>query len=168
MRKYKQNLSKARQMRCRARCRGFCRRQIQVSSKCQDTKTSDTGDEARSIHQVLRSYRGSRNFLDRSTQLSMICQDCDKKKLKSSTDSQVSRICQGCLKIVFQEGKNINMNAIKHATQPRIQLYFKLSKSSLKKTFKHNDPKNTHTHTLNKSNQFYISKISQDSLVSIH
>ena len=26
----------------------------------------------------------------------------------------------------------------------------------------------THTHTLNKSNQFYISKISQDNLVSIH
>ena len=25
-----------------------------------------------------------------------------------------------------------------------------------------------HTHTLNKSNQFYISKTSQDSLVSIH
>ena len=27
---------------------------------------------------------------------------------------------------------------------------------------------NTHTHTLNKSNQFYISKTSQNSLVSIH
>ena len=27
--------------------------------------------------------------------------------------------------------------------------------------------KHTHTHTLNKSNQFYISKTSQDSLVSI-
>ena len=26
----------------------------------------------------------------------------------------------------------------------------------------------THIHTLNKSNQFYISKTSQDSLVSIH
>ena len=31
------------------------------------------------------------------------------------------------------------------------------------------DPqKETHTHALNKSNQFYISKTSQDSLVSIH
>ena len=38
---------------------------------------------------------------------------------------------------------------------------FKLSKSSLNnKNVKHNDPK-THTHTLNKSNQFYISKIRQ-------
>ena len=46
--------------------------------------------------------------------------------------------------------------------------HFELSKSSLnKKTDKHIDPK-THTHTLNKSNQFYISKTSQDSLVSLH
>ena len=45
---------------------------------------------------------------------------------------------------------------------------FKLSKSFLNNNFKHIDPKNTHTHTHNKSNQFYISKTSQDSLVSIH
>ena len=44
--------------------------------------------------------------------------------------------------------------------------HFKLLKSSLNNNFKHKDPKNTHT--LNKSNQFYISKTSQDSLVSIH
>ena len=43
----------------------------------------------------------------------------------------------------------------------------KLSKTSLiKKNVKHLDPK--HTHTLNKSNQFYISKTSLDSLVSTH
>ena len=58
--------------------------------------------------------------------------------------------------------------------QSRMQLnqgskqQFKLSKSSLNNNFKHVDPKNTHTHTLNKTNQFYISKTSQDSLVSIH
>ena len=46
--------------------------------------------------------------------------------------------------------------------------HFKLLKSSLDSNFKHKEPKNTHTHTLNKSNQFYISKTSQDSLVSIH
>ena len=46
--------------------------------------------------------------------------------------------------------------------------HFYLLKTSLnKKKFKHFDPK-THTHTLNKSNQFYITKTSQDSLVSIH
>ena len=49
----------------------------------------------------------------------------------------------------------------------RSKQHFKLSKTSLiKKNFKHLDPK--HTHTLNKSNQFYISKTSQDSLVSTH
>ena len=38
--------------------------------------------------------------------------------------------------------------------------HFEPSKSSLnKKNVKHIDPE-THTHTLNKSNQFYISKIS--------
>ena len=35
--------------------------------------------------------------------------------------------------------------------------HFELSKSSLNKNVKHIDPKK-HTHTLNKSNQFYISK----------
>ena len=29
-----------------------------------------------------------------------------------------------CLKVVFQEEKNIDMNAINHATQPRIQTTF--------------------------------------------
>ena len=46
--------------------------------------------------------------------------------------------------------------------------HFDLSKTSLNnKNVKHFDPK-THTHTLNKSNQFYISKTSQDSLASIY
>ena len=52
------------------------------------------------------------------------------------------------------------MNAIKHATQPKIQQHFKLSKTSLNmKNVKYINPK-AHTHTLNKSNQFYISKTS--------
>ena len=52
--------------------------------------------------------------------------------------------------------------------------HFDLLKTSLNKKYvKHIDPKtythtHTHRHTLSKSNQFYISKISQDSLVSIH
>ena len=72
----------------------------------------------------------------------------------------MSRICQGCFKTVFQEDKNTDMNAIKHATQLKIKQHFKLSKSSLNnKNDKHLDPK-THTHTLNKSNQIYISKTS--------
>ena len=51
------------------------------------------------------------------------------------------------------------MNAIQHTTQPMIQLTQKSLKIvSQFKNFEHKDPKNTHTHTLNKSNQFYISK----------
>ena len=37
---------------------------------------------------------------------------------------EVSRRCRDWLKIVFQEGKNTDMNAIKHAPQPRIQSTF--------------------------------------------
>ena len=49
----------------------------------------------------------------------------------------------------------------------RSKQHFKLLKSSLnKKNVKHIDPK--YTQTLNKSKKFYISKTSQDSLVSIH
>ena len=39
----------------------------------------------------------------------------------------------------------------------RSSQHFKLSKSSLNKNIKHNDPK-THTHTLDKSNQFFYFK----------
>ena len=67
----------------------------------------------------------------------------------------------------LKEEKNIEMNAIKQATHQRSKQDFKPSNTSLnKKNVKHLDPK--HTHTLNKSHQLYISKISQDSLMSIH
>ena len=59
------------------------------------------------------------------------------------------------------------MNAIKHATQPKIQSTFKaLKNNSQQEKWQAFNPK--HTHTLNKSNQFYILKTNQDSLVSIH
>ena len=43
-----------------------------------------------------------------------------------------------------------------------------LSKKTKKKKKKFSSAKIQNTHTLNKINQFYISKTSQDSLVSIH
>ena len=56
------------------------------------------------------------------------CRDCDKKQLKSSIDKlgveEVLRSYQDYLKTVFQRGKNTDMNAIKHATQPMIQSTF--------------------------------------------
>ena len=60
------------------------------------------------------------------------------------------------------------MNAVKQATQPKIQSYFKLLKTSLKKLKKKKQKekkkakhiRSKHTHTQNKFNQFYISKTS--------
>ena len=43
-----------------------------------------------------------------------------RNNLRSRQKGQVSKRCRGCLKTIFQEGKNIDMNANKHATQPLI------------------------------------------------
>ena len=63
----------------------------------------------------------------------------------------------------MQSNMQLNQESKKH---------FEILKPSLnkkKKNVKHIDLKtHTHTHTINKSNQFYISKTSQDSLVSIY
>ena len=89
-----------------------------------------------------------------------------KKCLRSLTDSKVSRRCRdGFSKQFFEMWK------IQIWMQSNIQLnqWSNQHKNlSIQKKFEHKDLQNTHTHTLNKSNQFYISKISQDSLVSIH
>ena len=53
---------------------------------------------------------------------------CDKESTKrldrQPTCREVSSSCRDCLKTVFQEEKNIDMNAIKLATQTRIQATF--------------------------------------------
>ena len=86
------------------------------------------------------------------------CRDCDKEnQLKNSTDRLGIERCRDCLKTIFQKWKNTNMNAISMQLNQGSNQHFKFSKSSLNNNFKHIDPKNTHTHTLNKSNQFYIS-----------
>ena len=113
-----------------------------------------------------------RQELSRSIhQVSMRCRDCIKKRkyLRSSTDSKVSRRCRDSLSKQFFE-----MWKTQIWMQSNIQLnqwsnqHKNLSKLSLnqKKIWAQGSPK--HTHTLNKSNKFYISKTSQDSLVSIH
>ena len=62
---------------------------------------------SRSIHLAIGRYR-----------------DCDKNQLKSSIDKLSVEKVPRLLKNSFQEGKNTNMNAIKHATQRRIQTTF--------------------------------------------
>ena len=69
--------------------------------------------EARSIRLVVEEL--SRTQKDcQSIHLAVErCRDCDKKQLKSSIDKPGVERCRDCLKTVFQEGKNIDMNAIK-------------------------------------------------------
>ena len=138
---------------------------VEVSSN----RESDSRTEARSIHQVLRSYQGGRSFLDCSTRYGGGVEITLRKRLQKLDRQQgIEEVSSQLFKIVFRKEKNTDMNAIQHTTQPKIQSTQKnLSKQSLNlKIFEHKDLQNTNT--LNKSNQFYISKISQDSLVSIH
>ena len=94
--------------------------------------------------QLSRSYREGRSFLDLSTRYREAVEIAIRKSLRSSTDSKVSR---------------------------KYWASFFLKKSSFSKSEKHrhecnptynstNDPNTikTHTHTLNKSNQFYFQK----------
>ena len=74
------------------------------------------------------------------------------------------RRCRDCLKTVFQKGKNTDINAIKHATQPRIQTTILSSQNhhsttilSTKIPHTHTYT-HTHTHTHNKSNQILYFK----------
>ena len=70
----------------------------------------------------------------------------------------IEEVSSQLFKTIFREEKNIDMNAIQHTTQPMIQStqyslkifsQFKILSTWISKT---------HTHTHNKSNQFYISK----------
>ena len=55
---------------------------------------SDARAEAQSIHQLSRSYRGGRRFLDLSTRYREAVGNAIRKSWRSSTDSKVSRRCQ--------------------------------------------------------------------------
>ena len=57
-------------------------------------KSSDTRTKARSIHQVSRSYRGGRNFLDWSIRCWEAVGIVIRKSWRSLIDSKVSRRCQ--------------------------------------------------------------------------
>ena len=115
-------------------------------------KLSRVQEHSWSIHQLLR-----------------ICRDCDKKKNLEAR--QIAR-CQRGVELAF---KNSFLRREKHrhecnqAHKPTKDPISNLnSQNHLSTTILSTVIPKTHTHTLNKSNQFYISKISQDSLVSIH
>ena len=63
---------------------------------------SDTRTEARSIHQLSRSYRGGRSFLDLSTKYREGVKIAIRKSLRSLTNNKVPRRCRGGVKLAFK------------------------------------------------------------------
>ena len=132
------------------------------------------------IKKLSRSYRPDRNFLDESR----ICQETietnskkfqwienairsvEVKSPRGSIDRKRSRICRDAVELdkkqFFKERKNTKkwMQTSKLLNQ-RSNQHFKLSKSSLDKKMQSIHRSKNHTHTLNKSNQFYKNKLRQ-------
>ena len=65
-----------------------------------EERSKDTRREAQSIHQLLRSYRGSRNFLDRSTSYRGSVEIAIRKSLEAR---QIAK-CQGGVELAFKNG----------------------------------------------------------------
>ena len=105
------------------------------------------------IEKLSRSYRDK---FQRARWIKIALTTVKKRRKRGSIDVSLSRICRKAIKLeenrFFKERKNTHV---------------KLSKTTLNKKMQNiHDPK--HTHTQNKSNQFYISKTSYDNLLSIH
>ena len=135
--------------------------------------SSEPRTEARSIHQVSRSYRGCRPILDQSTRYWEAVENAIRKSWRSSTDSKVLRRYQGGVEPAFKtsfskwEKHRHKCNPICNSTNDPINILSSQNHLSIKILSTWIFQKK-HTHTLNKPNQFYISKTSQDSLVSIY
>ena len=132
----------------RWRCRENGCRQMQVSSMCRATN-----------HHIK-----NRSSINRPN-----CREAIEETGTFSIDPpSVEEVSSKLLKQFFEKRKILTWMQSNMQHNQWSRHHINLSKSSLNKNFKHMDPKNTHTHTLNKSNQFYISKTSQNNLVSIH
>ena len=64
---------------------------------------------SRSIHQISRSYRKGKSFLNQST------------RYRGAGEIAIKEVSSQLLKTIFRDVKNIDMNAIQHATQITIQ-----------------------------------------------
>ena len=136
--------------------------------KVSSNKELDSRTEAQSIHQVSRGQELSRSI----HQVSRRHRDCIKKKAWEAR--QIARYSRG-VKPAFQnsflrcEKHRYECNPTYNLTNDSINTTISQNSLSIQKKFwAQGSPKHTYTHTLNKSNQFYISKISYDGLVSIH
>ena len=176
MRRYKQCLSKSRQMKVLRGVKAFVEEGVEKmvfnryryrgGIKEQTTRYKNRNSiDPPGVEKLLRRQELSRSI----HQVSRSCRDCDKKKLKKLDRQQgIEEVSSQLLKADFREVKNTNMNAIQHATQPIDLINILSSQNHL--SIKYLSTwifKNTHT--LNKSNRFYFQKkTSQDNLVSIH
>ena len=123
------------------------------------------------IKKLLRSYRDkfSKTSMDRN------CDNNYRERKLKRLDKQpscreVSRNCRDCPKIVFQrrEKHKYERNQACYSTKDPNNILSFQKNLSTRKCQAFRSKTHTHAHTLNKSNQFYILKTSQDSLVSIH
>ena len=127
---------------------------------------------ARWIKKLSSIYWASRKFLNGSSSCQEAIENATKaienaikRSWKSLIDSLAIERCPAAVEIAqkqfFKKRKTHTWMQSSMLYNQRSKQHFKLSKSSFnKKNVKHIDPKHTHTHTLNKSNQFYISKTS--------
>ena len=115
--------------------------------------SSDPRIEARSIHQVSRSYRGGRSFLDRSTKYRGAVGKAIRNSWRISTDSKVSRRYRGGVEPAFKtsfsrcEKHRHECNPKCNSTNDPINISSSQNHLSIK-ILKHMGLKNTHTHTL--------------------
>ena len=146
-----------------------------LSSKSQPwwIENLSTGQKvSRWIKNLLRSYRDK---VQKVRWIEIALTSVETRRKKGLIDSNLSRICREVVELSLKKKcfqrkeKHIEMNATSKLLKQGSNQHIKLLKDiSQQNNARHLRSKNTHAHTLNKSNQFYISKTSQDSLVSIH
>ena len=129
--------------------RQVSRKQNADRCSCREVSRKNSSDmikEARSIHQLSRSYRGSRNFLDRSTSCQDSYRDYDEKQLKILTErpgvEEVSRLLKNSFS--RREKHKYECNQACNSTNDPINI-LNSQKHLLTTIFKHMDPK-THTY----------------------
>ena len=75
--------------------------------------------------QLLRSCRGGRSILDRSTRyreaIGIAIRKAEEARQTARYRGGIEEVSSHLLKVVFRDVKNTDMNAIQHATQPMIQ-----------------------------------------------
>ena len=150
-----------------SRCQEKATSTDHVSRSCWGRKTPEARHDARSIHPVLRSCREVKNFLDRSIRCRGAVEIAIRNSLGSSTN-KIEEVSSQLFKNSFLRGEKhrYECNQVCNLTNDPNNILSSQKYLSTKIFKAHGSQK--HTHTLNKSNQFYISKTSQDSLVSTH